>query len=309
MRWSGRSRSRRGVPPVSALGPCERCGAEDWRVERPGLWSATVHWLGSGGPWRPEQTACGSCGERFFRGAGWVVMFGAPGPRRWTLPLRVVRAVLQTVSRERRAEPVPWLYLASAAAGGAVGAGGAVLARLADRRGGRLGSAGIHRPLPAGRGRPRPAGNGRLRPAASGRLRPAASGRLRPARDGGHPAYADRRVAARTAPRSHRRMSAGDRCRRRGRVGLGSAVGTGTGVLVCWSVFAATALRRRSTWSELRNAAEDQVTPSEPSSGVGSATPGSSGPRRSRCTGWRTGRGHAASPATAAQGPGPGSRP
>lgn len=48
---------------------------------------------------------------------------------------------------------------------------------------------------------------------------------------------------------------------RSGRSGRASAVGAAAGVLTCWSVFAGTALRRRSTWFELRAAALQQVAP------------------------------------------------
>ena len=40
---AGRSRVR-ALPPTE---PCERCGAESWRTERPGPWEGTVTWLRS----------------------------------------------------------------------------------------------------------------------------------------------------------------------------------------------------------------------------------------------------------------------
>ena len=109
-------------------GPCERCGAESWRTERPGPLVGAAGWLRSGGPWRPARTVCGTCGAP-GPSAGWLVRWDDGGRSRLTLPVRVLRDLLRALAHERTAVPAPWLYLASAAGGAAVGAGAAAVAR------------------------------------------------------------------------------------------------------------------------------------------------------------------------------------
>lgn len=109
-------------------GPCERCGAESWRVERPGPVAGTTRWLRSGGPWRPSRLVCRGCGAP-GPSAGWLVRWGDDDRSRLTLPTRVLRDLLRTIAAERTAQPAPWLYLASSAGGAAVGAGTAVMSR------------------------------------------------------------------------------------------------------------------------------------------------------------------------------------
>lgn len=109
-------------------GPCELCGAESWRVERPGPVAGATRWLQSGGPWRPSRPVCRVCGAS-GPSAGWLVRWGGDDRPRVTLPARVFRSLARTIAAERSSVPAPWLYLASTAGGATVGAGAAVASR------------------------------------------------------------------------------------------------------------------------------------------------------------------------------------
>ena len=156
-------------------GPCEVCGEDSWRVERPGPVAGAASWLRTGGAWRPSRQVCGSCGAP-GSSTGWLVRWDDEARSHLTLPARVLRGLLRTIAAQRTAVPAPWLYPASAAGGASVGAAAAVVSRS------------------------------------------------------GRPARA-------------------------------SAVGAAAGVLTCWCVFAATVLRRPSTWFQLRAAALQEVAP------------------------------------------------
>ena len=106
---------------------CEQCGADDWLAQRPDLGPAVVTWLQGGGPWRPVTLICRSCGARQSRSSTSVLRRVPRSPL--GLPGRLVTQVVRVLHRERRAEPAPWLYVASLAGGAAVGAGAARVTR------------------------------------------------------------------------------------------------------------------------------------------------------------------------------------
>lgn len=108
--------------PDEGQTPCEQCHADAWLERRPSWPAGLLHWLGSGGRWRPTRTVCRVCGASRASHGTWSLVLTGRAPNRWTLPYRVVRSVVLAVQGHRRVEPVPWIYLAFGLLGASVAA-------------------------------------------------------------------------------------------------------------------------------------------------------------------------------------------